>query len=135
MTRRELIRTVAAAGVYGACSSATLAAALEGCGGKTLVIGASKRGCELALADPKGVILVDRGILPAIELGDAETDVWAKKLLKGGCRVLLNVEVESVAATAAGFRVTAFAADGLHVFEVGKVVDATADGWHKGEFR
>lgn len=131
MNRREFVGGLAGLAVLSATS---LKAALAG-GPKTLVIGASRRGCELALAQPDEVILADRGILPAIELGAAETDVWAKKLLDARCRVLLNMEVAEAVKSGAGYRVTAYGTDGLHEFEVSRVVDATVDGWHKGEFR
>ena len=126
MNRRTFIR----GGLAGLAvlSSASLRAALAG-GPKTLVIGATKAGCEAALADPDGVILLDRGILPAIELGVAETDAWATKLFKANCRVLLNAEIEKVAKTAGGFAVTAHGTDGVHVFEVAAVRDCTPAGW------
>lgn len=130
MNRREFVGGLAGLAVL---STTSLKAALAG-GTKTLVIGASRRGCELALAQPGEVILADRGILPAIELGPAETDIWSKKLVDAKCRVLLNMEVEKVEKTDAGFRVTAYGSDGLHEFEVSRVIDATVDGWHKGEF-
>ena len=131
VNRRQFIGGLSGLAVLSATS---LKAALAG-GQKTLVVGASRRGCELALARPDEVILADRGILPAIELGAAETDVWSKKLLDARCRVLLNMEVAEVVRSGAGYRVAAYGPDGLHEFEVSRVIDATVDGWHKGEFR
>jgi len=130
MRRREFLKKMTGLVVL---STASLEVALAG-GRKTLVIGATKAGCEAALADPDGVILLDRGILPAIELGATETDAWAVKLLKANCRVLLNAEIEQVEKLDAGFRVTAHGTDGVHVFEVAAVRDCTIVGWHKGEF-
>lgn len=131
MNRREFIGGLAGLAVL---SSASLEAALAG-GPKTLVIGATMAGCEAALADPDGVILLDRGILPAIELGVTETDAWAVKLLRANCRVLLNAEIEKVEKRGDGFRVTAHGTDGVHVFDVAAVRDCSSAGWHKGEFR
>lgn len=131
MNRREFVGGLAGLAVL---SAASLKAALAG-GSKILVIGASRRGCELALARPDVVILADRGILPAIELGPAETDAWSKKLVGAQCRVLLNMEVAEVEKTDDGYMVTAYGPDGLHEFDVSSVVDATVDGWHKGEYR
>ncbi len=119
---------------FAVLTASNLRAAFEG-GAKTLVIGASRRGCEMALSDPSGVVLADRGMLPAIELGPAETDRWAKKLLDAHCRVLLNMEIANVERLASGYRVTAFGKDGIHFFEVARVVDASVGGWHEGEYR
>jgi len=115
-------------------SSASLQAALAG-GAATLAIGASRAGCEYAMANPRDVILLERGILPAIEEGHDKTDEWAVKLLKAGCRVLLNAEVEKVEKTSDCFRVTAYGTDGIHVFDVKAVKDFTVGGWHRGEYR
>lgn len=118
-----------------ACLSAlSLSAALEG-GRKTLAIGASKAGCEFAIANPSGTILLERGILPAIELGHGKTDEWAVRLLESGCRVLLNAEIEKIERVQDGFEVVAYGTDGRHVFKVDNVKDFTLKGWHKGEWR
>ena len=130
-TRKGFLRGSSA---FACLSSASLQAALAG-GIKTLAIGASRAGCEFALADPAHVILIERGILPAVELGPAQTDEWAAKLLDAGCRVLLNAELERVERADCGFRVTAYGTDGIHVFTVGAVKDFTAGGWRKGEFK
>ena len=132
MVRRDFLRGSAA--LLACLSSASLQAALAG-GAKTLAIGASRGGCEFALADPENVILMERGILPAIELGAGQTDEWAAKLLDAGCRVLLNAELENIEETDSGFRVTAHGTDGVHVFTVDAVKDFTAHGWRRGEFK
>lgn len=132
MNRREFVGGLA--GLV-ALSTASLEAALSG-GRKTLVIGASRAGCEYALAHPDETILLDHGILPAIELGHDQTDVWAEKLLKANCRVLLAADVESVEKLPDGScRVIAYGPDGRHVFEVAAVRDLSTAGWHKGEWK
>ena len=132
MNRREFVGGLA--GLV-ALSTASLEAALAG-GRKTLVIGASRAGCEYALAHPDETILLDHGILPAIELGHDQTDAWAEKLLMANCRVLLAADLESVERLPDGnCRVTVYGLDGRHVFEVAAVKDLSTAGWHKGEWR
>ena len=132
MNRREFVGGLA--GLV-ALSTASLEAALAG-GRKTLVIGASRAGCEYALAHPDETILLDRGILPAVELGHDQTDAWAEKLLKANCRVLLAADLESVERLPDGnCRVIAYGPDGRHVFEVAAVRDLSTAGWHKGEWK
>ena len=80
MERREFLKGLTGLAALG---TASLEAALAG-GRKTLVIGASRAGCEYALAHPDETILLDHGILPAIELGHDQTDAWAEKLLAEG---------------------------------------------------
>lgn len=110
-------------------------AALAG-GGKTLVIGASKAGCEYAIANPDATVLLERGILPAIELGHDQTDIWAKRLRDANCRVLFCADLESVEKVSDGcFRITAYGPDGRHVFSVSAVKDMSVEGWHRGEWR
>ena len=132
MNRREFVKGFVGLSVL---SSTSLEAALAG-GKKTLVIGASRAGCEYALAHPDETILIDHGILPAVELGHDQTDVWAEKLLQADCRVLLAADLESVEKLSDGTcRVIAYGPDGRHVFEVTEVKDLSVSGWHKGEWR
>ena len=132
MERREFLKGLT--GLAALCT-ASLEAALAG-GRKTLVIGASRAGCEYALAHPDETILLDHGILPAIELGHDQTDAWAEKLLAARCRVLLCADLESVQRIpGGGYRVIAYGPDGRHVFEVAAVRDLSVSGWHRGEWR
>lgn len=117
MNRRTFIRGTAS---LAALSAVSLRAALIG-KPKTLVVGADKAGCEYAIAHPDDTVLLERGILPAIELGHDQTDAWAVKLLEANCRVLLNAEIESIARSASGYEVVAYGADGRHVFTVAAV--------------
>lgn len=132
MNRRQFVSGLTGLAVM---STASLKAALAD-GKKTLVIGASKAGCEYALEHPDETILLEHGILPAIELGHDQTDAWAERLLKANCRVLLAADLESVVRLADGTcRVTAYGPDGRHVFEVAEVKDLSTAGWHRGEWR
>lgn len=132
MTRREFVNGLAGLAAF---TSASLEAALAG-GRKTLVIGASRAGCEYALAHPAEAILLERGILPAIELGHDQTDAWAEKLVDAKCRVLLCADLESIEKLPDGTcRVVAHGPDGRHVFSVSAVKDMSVTGWHKGEWR
>ena len=117
MNRRTFIRGTTS---LAALSTVSLRAALAG-SLKTLVIGANKAGCEYAIAHPDGTVLLERGILPAVELGHDQTDVWAVKLLEANCRVLLNAEIESIVRSASGYEVVVYGADGRHVFTVADV--------------